>query len=245
MKVWSLLVFATIFFACNESGEQEKGKDSNISAVSFFQPATPAGKISISFPKSDTSQIKILFEIDGKTKEKTFDLPLAKDVAEEDLFRTVWDKPNSCYIGVLKENRRSTRYYHASVDGTDLKINQVGTPPAEIWQYAENELGLGKINQDLKVTDSYKKNIQSGKIIADFIVKLEPASTKDSIRMYVEFGGAHRTISQVVPAGYTAGLIARPSSPEKCLLVLQQDKQFTNVVEISVDKGHLQIAKLN
>ncbi|HJT74306.1 MAG TPA: hypothetical protein VJ720_09815 [Chitinophaga sp.] len=243
MKVWSFLVPAIFLFACNEGSK--KPLNSTADEAAAFQPATPAGKINVSFPKGDEPQVTIRFEIDGKTKEKTFDMPLAQQVADEDLYRTVWDKPNSCYIGVLKENAHSTRYYHASVEGSDLKINQVGTPPAEIWKYAENELGLGKISSNQKVIDNYKRSLQSGRIIADFIVKLEPASTKDSIRMYAEFGGASRTISQVLPEGYTAGLLASPVTPEKCVLILKKNDELVHVTEVLVDKGHLQINKLN
>jgi hypothetical protein len=242
MKIWSLSVLVTLFFACNQPAKQPV-QDDNTAAGASFEPATPAGTISVSFPANpDTPQVKIRFEINGSTKEKTFDVPLAKDYSEEDLYRAVWDKPNSCYIGVLKDNR-GTRYYHASVDGKDLKINQVGTPPAAVWQYAENEKGLGKMNTDL--VDDYKQNLQSGTIIADFHVMIVPLSSPDSVGLYAEFGGANKTLRLEVPAEYKKGIAVSKAHPERCFLVLQKDNRQTNKVEVKVEKGHLQINTLN
>lgn len=103
MKAWSLLLIATLFFACDPSPKNAAADEENdkTSAGAAFKPAEPEGKLSVSFPVSDTTEIKLVFEIGGKTKEKKFELPLAKEVPEKDLFRLVWDKPNSCYIGVL------------------------------------------------------------------------------------------------------------------------------------------------
>jgi len=238
MKNWSYLFILTFFFACNESGKP--AADAEQSAAANFTPAKPAGKVNVSFPEGDTGQVKIVFEIDGKTKDKTFDLPLADDAVDNDLYRVVWDKPNSAYIGVLKQ-KHSTRYYHASQDGTDLSINQVGTPPAAVWQYAEQTLGLGKIELKVQVKDNYTKNLQSGKIIADFIVKTEPAWSEDSVRLYAEFGGANKRMSVAVPAGYGNGLIEVPGHPEQVYLVFVKGNKFKNAVDISVKDGHLQI----
>lgn len=242
MKNWSFLFLLTFFFACNESGKQPE-QDTETSAADGFTPATPAGKIAVSFPEGDTGQVKIVFEIGGQTKEKVFELPLADDAQEADLYRAVWDKPNSCYVGVLKQ-KHATRYYHASQDGNTLSINQVGTPPAAVWQYAEQKLGLGKVELKVEVKDSYTKNLQSGKIIADFIVRTEAAESTDSVRLYSEFGGANKTLSVLVPEGYRAGIISSTGRPDQCFLIFVKGNKFKNAVDVSVKDGHLQITKL-
>lgn len=248
MKAWLLLLSATLFFACDQSSKQSSSNEieDTSSAGEAFEPAKPAGKVNVSFPVTDTTEIRIAFELDGKTKEKSFELPLAKEVAEKDLYRLVWDKPNSCYIGVLKQNR-TTRYYHASVDDKGfLQINHVGTPPAGVWQYAENKMGLGKVSMTAaaKLEDSYKKNLQSGTIIADFIVRIIPLASKDSVHVYAEFGGGNRTITQAVPAGYKPGILVSDSKLGQCFVVLEKDGKLTNTVEIKVEGGHLQINTL-
>lgn len=242
MKNWSFLLLITIFFACNESG---KTATEEKSAAGSFTPATPEGKISVSFPEGDTGQVTIAFELSGKTKEKTFKLPLADDAKEADLYRVVWDKPNSAYIGVLMK-RRETRYYHASIEDTDLKINQVGTPPAAVWQYAEQKQGLGKIDLTTTVTHNYRKNLTSGKIIADFIVKTQPAiTTTDSVYVYAEFGGANKTLHLAVPDGYQGGIITAKEHPENCTVVFTKGSKFKSVADVSVKDGHLQITNIN
>jgi hypothetical protein len=247
MKAWPLLLAATLFFACDSRPEPASNEaEDTSSAGEAFEPVTPAGKVSVSFPVTDTTEIKIIFELNGQTKEKSFELPLAKDVEEKDLYRLVWDKPNSCYIGVLKQNR-TTRYYHASVDDKGyLQINHVGTPPAGIWQYAENRMGLGKVSVSAKakLADTYKKNLQSGRIIADFIVRVIPLASKDSVHIYAEFGGANRTVSQAVPADYKAGILMSEGKPAECFVALEKDGQLLNTVQIKVESGHLQINNL-
>jgi hypothetical protein len=248
MKAWSLILIATLFFACNSNQQKASSTETEDTSTAgeAFQPVQPAGKLSVSFPVTDTTEIKIVFELDGKTKEKSFRLPLAKDVQEKDLYRLVWDKPNSCYVGVLKQTR-DTRYYHASVDEKGyLQINHVGTPPAGVWQYAENKLGLGKISASTttQIEDTYTQNLQSGSIIADFIVKIVPLSSKDSVHIYAEFGGVNRTLSQAVPAGAKAGLLLPKGRHEQCFVVLEQDGKLTNIYEIKVERGHLQINTL-
>ncbi|QHS62793.1 hypothetical protein [Chitinophaga agri] len=248
MKAWSLLLITTLFFACDPSPKNAASADENdkTSAGEAFKPAEPAGKLSVSFPVTDTTEIKLVFEMDGKTKEKTFELPLAKEVPEKDLFRLVWDKPNSCYIGVLKQNR-DTRYYHASVDEKGYpQIFHVGTPPAEVWQYAENKLGLGKISSATaaQIVQSYKQNFQSGKIIADFIVQVKPGASDAAVEIYAEFGGANRTLPLAVPAGSKAGLLLQKGRPEQCFVVLETDGKLSNTYEIKVENGRLQINTL-
>jgi hypothetical protein len=244
MKNWSSLLLITLFFACNESGktsEQGTGK----SAADGFTPATAEGKVTVSFPAGDTGQVAIVFELGGQSKTKTFDLPLADDAKESDLYRTVWDKPNSAYIGVLMK-KRETRYYHASLDGTDLKINQVGTPPAAIWQYAEQKQGLGKIDLTTTVTQNYRRNVTSGKIIADLIVKIQPAitTTTDSVYVYAEFGGASKTLHLALPEDFRGGVISNKEHPDQCEVVFVKGSKFKHVADVSVKDGHLQITNL-
>ncbi|SFE11515.1 hypothetical protein SAMN05518672_104541 [Chitinophaga sp. CF118] len=243
MKNWSFLLLITIFFACNESGKKPDGSADG-AAGDNFTPATPGGKVAVSFPTGDTGRVTIAFEMNGQSKEKTFDLPLADDAKAADLYRTVWDKPNSCYIGVLMK-KRNTRYYHASVDGSDLKINQVGTPPAAVWQYAEQKEGLGKLDLTTTVTKNYRRNITSGNIIADFIVKIQPAiTTTDSVYVYAEFGGANKTLRLPVPDGYSGGIISAKEHPENCTVIFAKGSIIKNIADVSVKDGHLQITNM-
>src|SRR4051812_16660257 len=99
MKKSALLLLIPFFFACNSGKPTEQSTEA--SAADGFTPATPGGTVDVSFPAGDTGQVKILFALSGQSKEKTFELPLADDAKESDMFRTVWDKPNSCYIGIL------------------------------------------------------------------------------------------------------------------------------------------------
>ena len=239
MKNWSFLLLITLFFACNESGKTAEGTEK--SAADGFTPATPEGNVLVSFPPGDTGRVTIAFELGGQSKVKTFDLPLADDAKESDLYRIVWDKPNSAYIGVLMK-KRNTRYYHASLDGTDLKINQVGTPPAAVWQYAEQKQGLGKIDLTTTVTQNYRRNVTSGKIIADLIVKIQPAiTTTDSVYVYAEFGGANKTLRLALPENFQGGIISSKDHPEQCEVVFTKGSKFKSVADVSVKDGHLQI----
>lgn len=238
--VFAVIVALTLA-ACQSGGKQENDKE----AAGQFTPATPEGSIQVSFThEDDTSQVKILFTLGGKTEEKSFDLPLASDVEGEDLYRTVWDKPNSCYIGVLKQNR-GTRYYHASQkeDG-DLTIFQVGTPPEEVWHYAEKTLGLGKVTVSTKaeLTDNYKRTLTSGTIVADLIVRLEPAGG-DSVQLYTEFGGASKKETIAVPEGYVPK-IQLTDKPSHCVFGLLRDDGFDGVYDITVEGGHLRVTAL-
>lgn len=219
-------------------------EQADTTAAGQLVPAKPAGAIQVSFAQEkDTQQVKIRFSLNNQEKESSFDLPLAKDVPEADLYRTAWDKPNSCYIGVLKADR-GTRYYHASLsESGNLQINQVGTPPRAVWTYVEDVLGLGKVHAPAKVTDSYKHNLQSGKIIADFIVRLEPASRADSIALYAEFGGASKKQSLPVPQGYKP-VIQLTDQPDHCVFGIMQDQQFDAIIDIKVQNGRLQLTKL-
>lgn len=242
MKYLIVLAGIALMTACEPSAQQSE-KDKKEDAAAGFTPAIPAGKIAVSFAlDQDTQRVKIRFEVEQLSKEKDFELPLAQDVRDADLYRTVWDKPNSCYIGVLKQDHTS-RYYHASQEGNDLKINQVGTPPAAIWQYAENTLGLGKIQVEEELTEHYQRNFQSGQIIADLIVSVKPAATKDSVRLYTEFGGARKTISIAAPEGYEAAIRAT-DKPDHCIFGFTKDNKFDGVMDIQVQNGRLQVTEL-
>ncbi|RFM36436.1 hypothetical protein [Chitinophaga silvisoli] len=244
-SIWSVIIPATILmYACGGNGTKAGGDQQGSDTSAAFQPATPSGTVAVAFPAdADTTRISIHFEADGQSSDKTFELPLARDVAEQDLYRAVWDKPNSVYIGVLKSDH-STRYYHASVDNGTAKINQVGTPPEAIWHYAEEKAGLGTISLDMKAVDSYEQQLQSGTIIADLIVKKLPVSTPDSVKIYAEYGGANKTIGMVVPAEATTGIVHSASHPEQAFLVQIMNKKYTNLVEIKVENGHLKINTL-
>jgi hypothetical protein len=243
MQYFKVALFAaTMAFglgAC-QSGSKPAEQD----AAAAFKPAQPEGTITVAFThENDTSQVKINFTVGDKVKEKSFEVPLARDVEPEELYRTVWDKPNSCYIGVLKQNR-TTRYYHASqgADG-DLKIFHVGTPPDTIWRYAEEVLGLGKVTAkpDVQLTDNYQKTVNSGTIIADFIVRLEPGP--DSTRLYTEYGGANKRQAIPVPEGYVPK-IQLTSRPGRCLVGVLKGDKFEELLEVKVEGGHLHISEL-
>jgi len=233
----SAAFLAVSLWAC-QSGQQQQDKEQG------FKPATPAGTVDVSFThEDDTSQVKIKFAIDGKTKEKSFDMPLAKDVDTVDLFRLVWDKPNSCYVGVLKQSH-GTRYFHASVgnDG-ELKIFQIGSPSDTIWHYAEDTLGLGKITSKRALLDTYARNVQSGDILADLIVRIEPATTTDSVQLYTEYAGARKRQSFAVPAGYEPKIQVTDKT-EHCIFGLQKGDAFSGVLDITVSGGHLQLKEV-
>lgn len=241
-KVILVTAISTSLWACGGAGTQSGSSQDSTAAA--FTPAKPAGTVQVTFEQdTDTPKVKIHFAIADKTIDKSFELPLAQDMDSEDLYRTVWDQPTSCYIGVLKNNR-GTRYYHAS-QGEDggLKIFQVGTPPEAVWHYAEGELGLGKATNKSKLTDHYKKNVTSGKIIADFIVRLEPAGSKDSVQLYTEFGGLNERKTLQVPGGY-APKIQPTADPEHCIFGLQRDDGFDPVLDIKVENAKLILKEL-
>jgi len=247
MQYLRTAVFSTIIAlslgACQSGTPSANEQD----AAAGFTPAKPDGAVQVSFThEDDTTQVKIRFAIGGKEKEKSFEVPLAKDVDSADLYRTVWDKPNSAYIGVLKQSR-VTRYFHASVgDDGELKIFHVGTPPEAIWHYAEGELGLGKttVKAKTELTDNYQHNLNSGTIIADFIVRLEPAAgSKDSVQLYTEYGGANKTLTIAVPKGYTPK-IQLTDKPSHCIMGLMRDDGFDGVYDIKVEGGHLNVTSL-
>ncbi|MET7000990.1 hypothetical protein [Chitinophaga defluvii] len=229
--------------ACQSSGTRQEGKE-DTAAVDKLVPAQPAGTIQVSFADKDKAVqlVKIRFTIDTLVKEKEFDLAIATGMQDADLYRTVWDKPNSCYIGVIKDNK-GVRYFHASQDGTDLKIFHVSTPPKAIWEYVENDLGLGKVTTTGETTNHYQKNFQSGKIIADFIVEVKEVAGKDSADLYTEFGGANKKERVGVPHGFKP-VIQLTAEQDHCIFGMMKDDKFEGVTEIRVEKGRLQLTPL-
>ncbi|CAL1516963.1 hypothetical protein [Chitinophaga sp. MM2321] len=240
-RVW-LALSVLGFTACN-SGSNKAGSDAADSAAAF-KPATPAGTIAVSITgkEKDTQEIIIKFQIKDLVKEKSFEQVVLKDVSEADLYRVLWDKPNSCYIGVMKPNH-AARYYHASQDGNDLKILWATAPPAPIWQYMENTMGLGKVSSANELVKKYSKNIQSGKIIADFIVEIKPDATPDSVELYVEFGGVRKSMYMPVPKGFEP-TIQQTTQDDHVLFALVKDGKAEPFIDMHVVNGRLQVQTL-
>lgn len=235
--------------ACNQQARKPGNVNGNTKNTAFA-PATPAGEINVAISGlgNEQQQVRIRFRIHGRTAEKTFELPLMKGLPAEELYRIVWDAPNSCYVGVVKANS-GTRYYHASVgEDSTLKILQSGTPPMAVWQYAENKLKLGSpkpvVLINAATTTAYKKNIQSGKIIADFIINVQPAASPDSVKVYTEFGGARNTRVFAVPAGYKP-MVQMTDSQDHCFFVMKNEERTSVVMDIQVKNGRLKLKELN
>lgn len=195
-----LALALAILSACNSGTNKEAATGESASVV---KPATPEGTISVTFSdkEKDTSLINIKIQLKEGTKEKSFEQAILKDVPESDLYKVLWNEPNSCYIGVMKPNHQP-RYYHAFVDSKkDVKILWAATPPQPIWEYMEGTLGLGKVTAGSEMLQQYKKSFQSGNILADFIVEIKPDASPDSLELYVEFGGLRKSMFMPVPSG--------------------------------------------
>ncbi|WP_160717957.1 hypothetical protein [Chitinophaga solisilvae] len=241
-RVW-LALAAIGFTACNQ-GTNNKNANAADTATAL-QPATPAGSVAvvISGKEKDTQEITIKFQIKELKKEKTFEQVVLKDAAESELYKVLWDEPNSCYIGVLKPNH-AVRYYHASQSGDDLKILWATAPPERIWKYMENTMGLGKVSAAGDLKKSYRKNFQSGKIIADFIAEIKPdATTKDSVELYVEFGGVRKSMFVPVPAGYQP-TIQETANQDHIYFSLVKDGKVEPFIDMKVEDGRLQVQTL-
>ncbi|ASZ11622.1 hypothetical protein KTO58_16890 [Chitinophaga pendula] len=243
----TVFVAAIISFvvACHSSNNQ--GAADKEQAAGPLVEAKPAGTIAITIEDKDkdTQHVKIRFQLGNLEKEKRFEVSLAKGVQEEDLYKMVWDKPNSCYIGVLKSSR-STRYYHASQseDGKELKIFHVGTPPEQIWHYVEDVKGLGKITEQKELLQhDYNKHILSGKISADFIVRFKVNNSKDSVNLYTEFAGARKEQMIAIPTGYDPAIEAL--SEDHCVFgYVDKQQKVDRVLDIQVVQGRLKIKQL-
>lgn len=195
-QLLAVCTLALSMTACNNSTDKEKGKDSTVVDNSVTE-AKPAGTINVTFSKKDkdTSSVTFNFTVDTLKYEKTFDdVPLMKGFADTAIYRILWDKPNSVWIGIIKANR-DNRYYHGTQDGASLRILWVPSPPARIYEYIDKKLGLGDVIRQQPLLDKYKVNFQSGLIISDFIVEFRPSSVEGTIDVYLKFGGVERTLN--------------------------------------------------
>jgi hypothetical protein len=193
----------------------------------------------------DTAQVVIKFAIDGVVKEKTFEQAILTEGSDADVIRVAWDKPKSAYIGVVKPNR-TPRYYHASVDSAkgDVKILWATVPPKPVWLYMENVQGLGKVAAAAgSTTNSYRKKIQSGKIIEDFIATIKPGDNPDNVVLYVEFAGVNKTMTMPVPKGYKP-TIQTTGRPDQVYFSMEKDGKLDAVMELKVEDGHLNVEHL-
>ncbi|PSL46786.1 hypothetical protein CLV51_103768 [Chitinophaga niastensis] len=235
-----LALAIAVFSACNPGNKA----NNNASTDATVKPATPEGTISVvvTDKEKDTQLVTIKFQIKDLKKEKTFEQAVLKGVSETDEYKVLWDAPNSCYIGVLKPSHQA-RYYHASVKGNDLKILWVPTPPEQIWQYMENTMGLGKVSVGGQLADKYRKNIQSGKILGEFIAEIRPDASPDSLELYVEFGGVRKSMFMPIPKGYKP-TIQETANVDHVLFSLVKDGKAEPMIDMHVENGRLQIKTL-
>ncbi|MFY0254351.1 hypothetical protein ACDQ55_10400 [Chitinophaga sp. 30R24] len=237
-----LAIAIAVLSACNSGKSPANGNAAD--AATTVTPATPAGTVSVTIAgkEKDTQRITIQVQMKELKKEKTFEQTTLKEVSDADLYKVLWDAPTSCYIGVLKANHQP-RYYHASVNGNDLKILWAASPPERIWQYMENTMGLGKVSANDGMLQEYKKNFQSGQIIADFIVTIKPDSQPDDVVLYVEYGGARKTMTIPVPAGSKA-VIQPTGQDDHVFFSFIKDDKAEPVIDLLVENGRLQVKTL-
>ncbi|TWF39047.1 hypothetical protein FHW36_106271 [Chitinophaga polysaccharea] len=238
-----LTIALAIFTACNSGNQSANSKPG--ADTSAVVPATPAGKIAVSIANrdKDTALVTINFQLNGQTKEKTFEQTILKEISDADLYKVLWDAPNSCYIGVLKANHQP-RYYHASVsDKNDLKILWFASPSERIWGYMENTMGLGKVSAGSDMVQQYKKNFQSGNIIGDFIAEIKPDASPDSLELYVEFGGIRKSMFMAVPKG-SKGVIQPTGQPDHVYFSFVKDNKAEPMIDLHVENGRLQVKTL-
>jgi hypothetical protein len=236
-----LALAIAVFSACNPGNNKA---NSDVSTEKAVKPATPEGTIAVvvTDKEKDTQQVTIKFQIKDLKKEKTFEQAVLKDVSDADEYKVLWDAPNSCYIGVLKPSHQA-RYYHASVKDKELKILWVPTPPEQIWQYMENTMGLGKVAVGGELANKYRKNIQSGKILGEFIAEIRPDASPDSLELYVEFGGIRKSMFMPLPKGYKA-TIQETANEDHVLFSFVKDGKAEPMIDMHVENGRLQIKTL-
>lgn len=232
-KILFLCASAATLMAC---GNQKKEDKKNADTIT---PAKPAGTVNIALEHrdKDTSVVNFTFTIDTIRYEKTFkDLPLVKGFADTSIYRILWDAPNSVWIGFVKADR-DTRYYHGSQDGRLLKILWVPSPPAKIYNYMEKTMGLGDVIRSQPRTLKYKKNFQSGQIISDFIVEIQPANTPKEVNIYIEFGGVTRVLTMPVPDG--AKPYVQAYAQDHVYAGLEIDGELEEIYEVKVVEGRI------
>jgi hypothetical protein len=239
-----LAIAIAVLSACN-SGNQNANGNATTDTAAAVHPATPAGTIAVTIKdrEKDTAQVTIKFTINGQEKEKTFEQTILSSASDADLYKVLWDAPNSCYVGVLKANHQP-RYYHASVtDKNDLKILWFASPSERIWGYMENTMGLGKVTAGGDMVQRYSKNIQSGKILGDFIAEVKPVGSGDSVELYVEFGGLTKNMFMPVPKGAKA-VIQPTGAADHIYFSFVADNKAEPVIDLQVENGRLQIKTL-
>lgn len=237
-----LAIAIAVLSACNSGNQNANGNAATDAAV---HPATPAGTIAVTITDrdKDTGQVTIKFKINGQEKEKTFEQTLLSNASDADLYKVLWDAPNSCYVGVMKANHQP-RYYHASVsDKNDLKILWFASPDKRIWGYMEDSMGLGKVTAGGEMLQKYSKNFQSGKILADFIAEIKPDASPDSVELYVEYGGLRKSMFMPVPKGSKA-VIQPTGEDDHVYFSFVADGKAEPVIDLHVENGRLQIKTL-
>ncbi|MRG47023.1 hypothetical protein GFS24_18010 [Chitinophaga sp. SYP-B3965] len=234
----AVCALATGIMACNNSTDQ-KTETSASAADNTVKEAKPAGTINVAFSKKDkdTSTVTFNFTVDTLKYEKSFeDLPLMKGFADTAIYRILWDKPNSVWIGIIKANR-DNRYYHGTQDGASLRILWVPSPPARIYEYIDKKLGLGDVIRQQPLVEKYKENFQSGLIISDFIVELKPSATVGTVDVYIKFGGAERTLNMPVYGGGKPYI--QSYKKDDVFVGLQIDGELEEYYEVKVVEGRI------
>lgn len=237
-QLLAVCTLAATMMACNSSTDKEKGKDST-AVDNTVQEAKPAGTINVAFSKKDkdTSTVTFNFTVDTLKYEKSFDdVPLMKGFADTAIYRVLWDKPNSVWIGVIKADRNN-RYYHGTQDKASLRILWVPSPPARIYEYIDKKLGLGDVIRQQPLVEKYKENFQSGLIISDFIVEFRPSGTSNSIDVYMKFGGAERTLN--MPIWGNGKPYIQVYKKDDVFVGLQVDGELEEYYEIKVVEGRI------
>lgn len=237
-QLLAVCALAAGMVACNNSTDQ-KAESSASAADNTVKEATPAGTINVAFSKKDkdTSTVTFNFTVDTLKYEKSFeDLPLMKGFPDTAIYRILWDKPNSVWIGIIKANR-DNRYYHGTQDGASLRILWVPSPPARIYEYIDKKLGLGDVIRQQPLVEKYKENFQSGLIISDFIVEFRPAKTTGTIDVYIKFGGAERTLNMPVYGGGTPYIQAYKK--DDVFVGLKIDGELEEFYEVKVVEGRI------
>jgi hypothetical protein len=238
-----LAIAIAVLSACN-SGNQGANGNAATDTAQAVKPATPAGTVNVTITgrEKDTALVTIKFQIKDLKIERKFEQTLLKDAPEADLYKVLWDAPNSCYIGVLKANHQP-RYYHASVKDNDLRILWFPSPPDRIWGYMENTMGLGKITAGGEMLDKYRKNIQSGRILGDFIAEIRPDASPDSLELYVEFGGVRKSMFMRIPEG-AKPVIQPTGQDDHVYFSFLKDNKAEPMIDLHVENGRLQINTL-